>query len=186
MPKNDPPPGYLKRLPDCYYQHAAWVHWVMTIDGRRCWWLDALMHAQIREAMLQTFARYQLICPVYCLMPDHAHFVWCGCAARSDQRKASAFFRRNWNVLLERRGRELQKQGFDHVLVETERNSDALEDTCEYVMKNPARAELTQCWQDWDYSGSLAPGYPRLHPQEDRFWPRFWTAYNSLREPGML
>ena len=52
---------YLKRLPATYYHGTAWVHWTMTIEGRRQGWLDELIHARVREALLQTFARYALL-----------------------------------------------------------------------------------------------------------------------------
>ena len=178
--------GYLKRLPALYYQRAAWVHWVMTIDGRCRGWLDELMHAYVREGLLQAFARYALVCPVYCLMPDHAHFIWCGCAERSDQRKACGFFRKMWNSRLRERGFSLQRQGYDDVLLENERNADAFEDACVYIMKNPEREKLVLHWKDWPYCGSVVPGYPRMDPREGRYWQRFWTAYNELREPGLL
>ena len=68
------------------------VHWVMTVDRRATGWLDALRHAQFREALLHTMVRYDLLCPTYCLMPDHAHFIWMGIAPKTDQRGAATFF----------------------------------------------------------------------------------------------
>ena len=90
----------LKRLPRPYYQGRAWVHWSMTIENRAKGWLDPLHHARLREAMLHTLTRYRLACPVYCLMPDHGHFLWGGLAEGSDQIPAAKFFRQEWNRLL--------------------------------------------------------------------------------------
>ncbi|NNM28526.1 MAG: hypothetical protein HKO57_03335 [Akkermansiaceae bacterium] len=178
--------SYLKRLPKNYYQGAAWVHWVMTIDGRRTGWLDPGMHATFRETMLHTLARYRLVCPVYTLMPDHAHVMWCGCALSSDQLIASPFFRRAWSDALRHRGFALQKQPYDHVLLKKERDPHAFEDTCAYIMKNPERAKLVEEWRDWEFGGSLVAGFPRLAPSDERFWPRFWKAYNGMRDQDTL
>ncbi|MDF1751547.1 MAG: hypothetical protein P1U89_02110, partial [Verrucomicrobiales bacterium] len=66
----------LKRLDDSFYQGENWVHWNMTINHRAAGWLSDSLHLQLREAMLHTLVRYQLTCPVYCLMPDHGHLLW--------------------------------------------------------------------------------------------------------------
>jgi hypothetical protein len=176
----------LKRLAPHFYQGAAWVHWVMTIDKRRTGWLKGLMHGFIREALLHTLARYRLVCPVYCLMPDHAHFLWCGCASESDQRNASSFFRRIWNSDLREVGFALQKQPYDHVLFGRERDASPFEDTCVYIMENPERGGVVEEWRMWEFAGTILPGYPRIDPREERFWPKFWTGYNELRDPDTL
>lgn len=87
-----PQPGHLPRLAPEFYRGFAVVHWVMTVDRRATGWLDALRHAQFREALLDTTVRYEMLCPTYCLMPDHAHFVWMGIAPTTDQRLAATFF----------------------------------------------------------------------------------------------
>jgi REP element-mobilizing transposase RayT len=153
----------------------------MTIEGRRTGWLDDGMHFQVRETLLHTAARYGLLCPVYCLMPDHAHVLLMGVAADSDQRVAMKFFRRHWNGALRAKGVALQKQGFDHVLDESERNPDAFEDTCSYVLHNPERALLVSDWRDWSWLGSLVPGYPDLNPRDGNWRERFWTIHSQER-----
>lgn len=92
--------GHLPRLAPEFYRGFAVVHWVMTVDRRATGWLDALRHAQFREALLHTMVRYDMLCPTYCLMPDHAHFVWMGIAPLADQRSAATFCRRATNRLL--------------------------------------------------------------------------------------
>ncbi|MEO0414760.1 MAG: hypothetical protein AAF226_07390, partial [Verrucomicrobiota bacterium] len=92
--------GGLSRLDDSFYRGNAWVHWSMAIDQREVGWLMHLTHLQIREALLHTCVRYKLACPVYCLMPDHGHFLLGGLHPESDQLKAVKFFRQEWNRLL--------------------------------------------------------------------------------------
>jgi REP element-mobilizing transposase RayT len=175
-------PDHLPRLSPAAYQGQAWVHWTMTLHDRAKGWLDDEMHGAIRELLLHTMARYHLHCAAYCLMPDHAHFLWMGLWEGSDQLKAARFFRRHWNAELGKHGVHLQPQAYDHVLRESERRPDAFEDTIIYVFQNPQRAGLIADWQDWPYSGALVPGYPDLpiHPLGE-YWPRYWTIHNKER-----
>ena len=101
------------------------------------------------------------------------------------QQKASSFFRREWNAALRNRGFALQKQGYDNVLLKKEREPDGLQDTCAYIMRNPERAGLVDDWRDWPCLGSMIPGIPWIDAREEEFWPRFWMAYNGMRDaPG--
>ena len=173
-------PGHLPRLPAAEYRGTAWVHWTMTMRDRACGWLDERMHAQLRELLLHTMTRYFLQCPGYCLMPDHAHFLWMGLGEGSDQLRAARFFRKHWNASLAERGVRLQPQAYDHVLRENERRPDAFEDTVIYIFRNPERAGLVADRADWPYHGSIVPGYPDL-PQGGSFWPTFWKIHNRER-----
>ena len=180
MPLRDEPPDELKRLPAAWYQGHAWVHWTMTIQGRKRGWLDATMHSQVRELMLHTCHRHELICAGYCLMPDHAHFLFMGISETADQIQAMEFFRRAWNRLLRDRGVELQRQAHDHVLVESERNPQAFEDVVLYILNNPVRASLVEEREEWPYLGAVAAGYPDLDPREWKgWWSRFWSIHNK-------
>lgn len=91
----------------------------MTIDKRKIGWLNALHHAQLREALLHSLTRCRLACPIYTLMPDHGHFLLLGVAKASDQLRAVSYFRRQWNSLL-KPTYALQHQAYDNVLSETE------------------------------------------------------------------
>ena len=180
MPLREEPPDELKRLPAAWYRGHAWVHWTMTIDGRKRGWLDETMHFRVRELLIHICHRYSLICAGYCLMPDHGHFLFMGTSAESDQVAAVEFFRRGWNRLLREREMKLQRQAFDHVLVETERNPQAFEDVLLYILKNPERAALVGAWEEWMFLGTVIAGYPDVDPREkDGWWARFWTIHNK-------
>jgi hypothetical protein len=86
-------PFYLPRLPREYYQGDAVVHWTFPVELRATGWLDDSFHLPFRELMVHTTARYNLLCPIYSLMPDHLHFVWMGLSVESDQMVAIAFFK---------------------------------------------------------------------------------------------
>jgi REP element-mobilizing transposase RayT len=149
----------------------------MTMAGRREGWLDVDLHRQFRESQLHTLSRYELLCPVYCLMPDHLHFVWFGLSEASDQDLAASFFRRFFNAALKPRGQELQRQPWDVVLREKDRERSAIASACFYIAENPVRAGLVPTAAEWPFSGSLAAGYPEFDWRQDTFTERLWTVY---------
>ncbi|TVR48643.1 MAG: hypothetical protein EA425_13940 [Puniceicoccaceae bacterium] len=174
--------GRLRRLNYEAYRGHATVHWSMTLHDRKRGWLDTLHHRDLREIMLHVGFRYGLVCPAYCLMPDHAHFVWCGITPVADQRRAMAWFRRQWNALLWP-GFLLQRQAFDHVLRERERAPSAFATLCDYVLSNPVRAGLVEVWKEWPFLGAVFPGVYPLDPRDALFWDRFWREYNRRVAP---
>ena len=182
MALRDTPPSHLKKLNAHNYEAFAWVHWSMTIQERKQGWLDSSMHQTVRELLLHTCARYHLHCPAYCLMPDHAHFLWMGTDSSSNQLNAAKFFRRFWNQELKKRGMSLQSESYDHVLLENEKRPEAFEDTVLYIMKNPERAGLTAEWKDWEYGGGIIPGYPKIpHFPFSEFWSLLWKIHNPAK-----
>src|ERR1022692_3132040 len=101
-PKPPPPPDhkprssfshYLPRLRREFYQADAVIFWTMPISHRAEGWLAEPFHATFREIMLHAAAREGLLCPAYCLMPDHLHLVWMGLRRDSDQRNGMKFLR---------------------------------------------------------------------------------------------
>jgi REP element-mobilizing transposase RayT len=175
-------PDHLPRLDAPAYRGTAWVHWTMTMRDRSTGWLDDRMHGRVRELLLHTMTRHFLHCAAYCLMPDHAHFLWMGLWDGADQRLAASFFRKHWNAALSEHGVRLQPQAYDHVLRENERRPDAFEDTVIYIFRNPERAKLVDDWKKWPHAGPILPGYPDLPAASfGKFWPVFWKIHNRER-----
>jgi hypothetical protein len=179
---------HLPRLAPEFYQNFAVVHWTITMEHRASGWLDQNFHLKFRELLLHAAARERLFCPVYVLMPDHAHFIWMGLRVETDQRNAMKFSRKH--LAEELRGRspngvefELQKQSHDSVLREEDRKRNAFERTCFYILDNPTRKGLVPHPRDWPYLGAVVPGYPFLHPLDEDFWELFWKTYMKEREP---
>lgn len=166
---------HLRRLDPGFYRGPAYVHWTMTMHQRATGWLTHAHHLALRESLFHTMARYHVACPAYCLMPDHGHFLFIGLEARSDQLKAVSWFRREWNRLLGEL--RLQKQAYDHVLRESDRERDAFAAIVGYILRNPEREQLVEDWKDWAYTGASFPGYPSLDPRSEFFWTNFWQAY---------
>src|SRR3989304_5093378 len=84
---------YLPRLKRVFYQADAVVFWTLPVSHRRQGLLTAGFHAAFREMMLHAVAREGLLCPAYCLMPDHLHLVWMGIRREADQRNGMKFLR---------------------------------------------------------------------------------------------
>jgi putative transposase len=152
----------------------------MTLANRGVGWLDSNHHAEVRELLCHALSRYRLICPAYCLMPDHGHFLWLGVGPASDQKGAVSLFRRAWAQALEPTGHVLQRQAYDHVLRQEERQHGAFQTVAHYIFNNPIRAGLVEDWTKYPYLGAVVPGYPDMHPRAADFWEKFWRIYAKV------
>jgi hypothetical protein len=54
---------------------------------------------------------------------------------------------------------------------------------CFYILANPIRAGLIKESERWPFCGAVIPGYPRLHPLDEDFWPKFWKIFGQARQP---
>ena len=168
----------LPRLDRNEYRGLGPTHWIFSVEGRKTGWLTREFHQHFREIVVHAGIRYACVAPVYCLMPDHVHVLLWGYADHSDARLAATFLRRHTaKALLPAR---YQKQAYDHVLNEHERNRDAFEAVCNYVLENPVRANLCSAAVEYPFSGSVIPGYPDLRVHEQDFWDLFWRIVHGL------
>jgi REP element-mobilizing transposase RayT len=174
--------SHLPRLDPAWYQDHAIIHWIMTMDKRQTGWLTAEYHARFRELLLHTLFHFDLVCPVYCLMPDHMHLLWMGTRINSDQQMGMAFFRRHLNPILA--PYRLQKQAYDHILKESEREKNAFQSLVYYILENPVRQGLAPRREQYAYSGSLVSGYPDLEVMKEEYWLRFWRIVGKLTLKG--
>ena len=172
---------YLPRLAREHYQADAVVHWTLTIFDRKQGWLTPAFHSRFRELMLHTAAREGLVCPTYCLMPDHLHLVWMGLRLDTDQLNGMAFLRTYLEPAL--KPARFQPQAQDNVLRESDRKRNAFAKVCYYLAANPVRAELVKASEAWPFAGCVVPGYPKLDPLAEDFWSKFWKIYARLRQP---
>ncbi len=174
---------HLPRLSEAAYRGLQFVHWTMTIAGRRQGWLTARFHDSFRERLSFVGADYDIAVPAYCLMPDHLHCLTAGLSDHSDQLLWARAFRRRLNVLL--RPWRLQKQAHDHLLRPSESGPDAFLSLLEYISENPVRAGLTLDRASWPFMGSCVAGLPGLDPRTPDFSERWWAYWNRQVElPG--
>jgi REP element-mobilizing transposase RayT len=176
---------YLPRLPAEAYRGYAVVHWTITMERRAKGWLSPAAHSMFREIMLHAQARQHLICPVYCMMPDHVHLVWMGLHKKSDQIAGMAFLRKHLEPLIA--PVKFQHQAHDHVLREEERRHYVFETACNYIAANPVEADLVRSASDWEFTGAVAAGYPDLHPvRQAEFWRILWDVYGNKRQEDAI
>jgi putative transposase len=171
----------LPRLSREHYQGDAVVMWTLTAFDRAKGWLTPDCHHTFRELMFHVAAREGLICPIYCLMPDHLHLVWMGLRRDTDQFKGMSFLRTHLEPELS--PAKFQPQAHDEVLREEQRKRNAFAQVCFYIAANPVRATLASKPEEWAFTDSIAPGYPKLNPLTEDYWPKFWKIYAKLRQP---
>ncbi|HMP96407.1 MAG TPA: hypothetical protein PKA51_05755 [Kiritimatiellia bacterium] len=174
-----PQHAHLPRLAPEFYRGFAMVHWTLSIHDRKTGWLHDPFHSRFREVLLHAAVRYDFLCPVYCLMPDHAHMIWCGVDEASDQRNAIKFFKTHTKPLLTPAA--WQRESYDNVLREKDRERNAFQAASYYILANPVRTGLCAQVADWPFSGAMAPGYPDLSPHDPAFWDLFWRIYAARR-----
>jgi REP element-mobilizing transposase RayT len=172
---------YLPRLSREFYQGDAVVHWTLTVFDRKTGWLNELFHSKFRELLLHAAAREGFFCAAYCLMPDHIHLMWLGLRRDSDQKNGMSFLRTHLETLLS--PHRFQPQAHDHVLREEERKRNAFAKICFYILANPVRAELIKEPERWPFCGAVIPGYPKLNPQDEDYWQKFWKIFERARQP---
>ncbi len=155
---------------------------------RKTGWLIPAFYYKFREILTHATFRHSFTCPIYCLMPDHMHLLWIGIDDRSDQLKASEYFRKRINESLKRMGCAFQHQPYDHVLKDEERLKSELVHLVDYIARNPERKQLvgTDQFKRYPFTDCLVPGYPELKIWQSDFWERFWRCYSFLRKYGLF
>lgn len=171
----------LPRLSREHYQGDAVVFWTLTMFDKAVGWLTPVFHRDFREIMFHAAARENIVCPVYCLMPDHIHLVWMGLRRDSDQLNGMSFLRTHLEPKLA--PAKFQHQPHDEVLREKQRKRNAFAKVCFYVQANPVRAGLISETGIWPYSGCIVPGYPKLDALNEDFWQKFWIIFGKLKSP---
>ncbi len=174
--------SHLPRLHENAYKGLAAVHWTLTIKDRKRGWLTDRLHLRVREQLLHALARYGAVCPVYCMMPDHAHLLILGSMESCDQLNLMRFFRKYTAPVLGEVGLSWQKQAHDNVLRQKDRERGAFEAVASYIAENPVRGMLVGDRNDWEFVGGLVPGYPDLGFKTEMYWETFWKVYDLIAE----
>ncbi|MEO6875877.1 MAG: hypothetical protein ABI222_13750 [Opitutaceae bacterium] len=172
--------GHLPRLSHEFYRGRAFVHWTLTVEDRATGWLTPAFHQAWQMTLLHICARYQVACPTYVLMPDHAHFLGLGLHDDSDQRLAIEFLRKHLQAALS--PARWQNQAHDHVLRRQQREHGVFQTVAQYILDNPIRAGLVEQATDHPFLGCCVAGYPELNVRQIDYWEKFWRIYNRLVE----
>jgi REP element-mobilizing transposase RayT len=115
---------------------------------------------------------------VYCLMPDHVHFVVQGRADDSDCLVFVRIFKQKTAFAWKQRiGERLWQNSFhDRVL----RDSEATQRVVRYVLENPVRANLVTSAEMYPHSGSLVYNRAELIA-----WAFGWNGANGVKRRGV-
>ena len=168
---------HLPRLRREFYQGFAAVHWTFCLKDRATGWRDELFHARFREIMAHACVRHGCVNAAYCLMPDHLHLLLAGIREDADLYLAARFLRKHLEQAL--RTGCFQKQGYDHVLREAEREKEAFAKVCYYILENPVRAGLCDEAAAYEFSGSVIPGFPDLRIHDAGYWELYWRICHA-------
>ncbi len=169
----------LPRLEPEAYRGLTAVHWTFCLENRATGWLNGEFHSRFREVLIHAGVRYDCVVPVYTLMPDHLHILLWGIRPEADLALASSFLRKHTaSALLPAK---YQKQAYDHVLPEEDRQRGAFEGICFYLMENPVRAKLCQQASAYPYTGAMIPGYPHLSIHAKGYWDLFWRLCHKMQ-----
>ncbi len=120
-------------------------------------------------------------------MPDHIHMVWMGITDSCNQLSAMKHFRKTLNESLGRIGYSLQDQSYDHVLRDEERRTEGFLEICNYIARNPERAELVEpnAYASYPFTNCLVPGYPELRFFDKDYWNKLDKVISFLRKEGL-
>ncbi len=138
------------RLPDSDYACDADIHLTICADRGEPFRAKALA-----EAVCNSVGRCSELCGYrlygFTLMPDHLHVLL---SPRASGIAVGAWLRRfksfttNEHVKLGGDAPLWQQSGHDHVC----RTAETAEGVLAYIVNNPVRAGLVECWQDWPWT----------------------------------
>lgn len=158
------------RLPQSVYGSAshAFSFTICAVDDNRPF-ADAALAQAVIDSLLWTRTKYEWRLFVYCLMPDHLHFVGrlkqdsselVNLGARGYSRlgvleQVARFktFTTNAYWRLGFAGKLWQRSSYDHLVDDDKTFASVVE----YVLNNPVRAGLATQPQDWPYARIVDP-----------------------------
>ncbi len=145
-----------------YVRDLQWLDRVLEKAGNNPHWLSNPRVADmvVEAIRYRDSKEYDVV--AYCVMPNHVHLVFAvgkhglfesvGQIANLSDKPVSKIMHslkrytaREANKILKRHGPFWQDESYDHVI----RDSEELERTVEYVLRNPVEAGLVGSWRDW-------------------------------------
>lgn len=139
------------RLPEEAYEGRVAVSYTACLHDRSQLLATEELVTPLLEILEQAVTKYHCIVPVYCFMPDHAHFIVSGDGPNSRANYAVNLFKQRSGFFLKPLGIRLQKDFHDHVV----RASEDFHQHVWYILNNPVRAGLASNPLDYPFTGSL-------------------------------
>ena len=146
------------------------VFWTLTIFDRAEGWLTTRFTSGSSELMLHAAAREGLVCPIYCLMPDHLHLVWMGLHWIPTRFNGMTFLRTYLEPELCRRS--FNHRPHDEVCGKNKESVNAFAKICFYIAGESCAGRIIG-EKTFGHSPAAFSGYPRLNPADEDFWRNF-------------
>ncbi len=107
---------------------------------------------QIEKILLEALATHNCDAYIYLFMPDHFHFVLTGKNSNSNIKKCIDSFKQKSGYWLYKNLPDFkwQKDYYDHIL----RSDKDLSNQIRYILNNPVKAGLVNCWKKYKMRGS--------------------------------
>ncbi len=113
------------------------------------------LNAMVIDTLREEQDRQNFLIFVYCLMPDHIHFLL------SPQRDGLSVLKfteqykgkttnRSWKLGWS--GKLWQQRYYDHII----RSSESLIEISKYILNNPVRKEIVEVAEDWQWGGHMS------------------------------
>jgi putative transposase len=139
-------------------QRRLFGKWDTALDTAQSgpfWLRDPQIADLLAESLHHRDGRvYDLV--AYCIMPNHVHVVYTPLPKEDGTYHAMSAIMHSLklytagesNLLLGREGQFWQHENYDHVV----RDEAELRRIIWYVLNNPVKAGLVECWEDWKWS----------------------------------
>ena len=142
------------RLPDYDYTGDADVHLTLCADRGR-----PFNNTLVADMVCASVERSSGICGYrlfgFCLMPDHVHVLlspgWDSECPLEDWLQRFKSFTTNEFTKLGGQAPLWQRSAYDHVC----RKQETAERVLTYIVNNPVRSGLVECWMDWPWTRVL-------------------------------
>jgi putative transposase len=157
----------LPRLPPESYIGIKHVHFVPKTEQRRKLFKSQEVVDPIVKMLKEKVDKHDCDCIVYAVMPDHVHMILRGRTAESDTLTCHNDWKGETGLWLSEyfhKEHLWQYRSYDHVYRSHEYEKRALAKTINYILQNPVRAGLVECWHEYPFLGSLIGPYDIRHP----------------------
>ncbi len=141
------------RLPPFTYTGLQRYFVTLCTGLRRPLFLSGRVVESVERRLLAATARHGFSAYAFCFMPDHLHVLLVAVRDDADLRACVRQFKQTSSFDFSRGARSgrLWQAGYHERVL---RSNEASMSVARYILENPARAGLTQSFQDYPFSGS--------------------------------
>ena len=141
------------RLDRELYRGIVSVSFTLCVQDKKAVFIDPAIVRSFIDILARITEPTSCIAPVYCFMPDHLHVLLRGTSCDSDLWKTLVAYKQRTGFWLttNRPAIKWQKDFYDHVI----RDHESLGVQVRYILDNPVRKGLADCWQDYPHKGSI-------------------------------